>query len=234
MKALHPTIVKTFLGKIPGATAITGVEHGEDGKFVLLVDVQGEAKRLEVPKGLLTGHVHTGQVNLKVPVGSTVTEALEILSKQYGLYWVEGVDYVADSTEATGTLQVEIPPTSYMWEGALTVNIYPVEERSREPIKIPLNSTRTALLLIQKVFKGEGSFLTSKGNLTQKAAERIIDFLLESGDPSLSIKDLSGCKAISVFADTFSSIAVFDVKNHGNVFVRFDYEKDNLPDPTHR
>ena len=234
MKALHPTIVQTFLGRIPGATAITGVEHGKPGSFVLVVDVNGEEKRLEVPKVLLAGHIHTGVIALKVPVGATVTQVLETLSKQYGLYWVEGVDYVADDSVAEETLYLEIPSSSFLWEGLLTVNLHPQEARDSTPIQVPLATSKTALLLIKKIFKGEGNFLTAKGNLTQKAAESIIEYLLDAGDATYVMKDLSGCKVIKVFADTFSSIAVLDVKDKGNVFIRFDYEKDNVPEPTPR
>ena len=234
MKSLHPALVKHFLNQIPGATAINGIEHGDPGTFVLLVDINGKEERLEVPKSDLSDRLKSDHVNVRAKAGTTFSEVLRRLSDDYGLYWIKGVDYVANEAPAVGSILINVPETSFMWQGSVTLSVFPAEERCKDPIRIPLETARTALLLAQKIFQADAGVVTTKGNLTQKVAEAIITYLTEYGDETFVLKDLSGCKVLRVFADTFSSVAVLDVKGKGNVFIRFDSEKDNVVPPTNR
>lgn len=234
MNSLHPALVKNFLNQIPGATSILGIEQGEPGTFVILAEINGKEERLEVPKGDLSDRLKSSRLNVRAKPGATFSDVLQQLSDDYGLYWVKGVDYPINEATAVGTLTVNVPDTSFMWQGSVTLTVYSAEERCKDPIHIPLESARTALLLAQKIFHTDASVVTPKGNLTQKVAETIVAYLKEYGDESFALKDLSGCKVLRVFADTFSSVAILEVKGKGNVFIRFDSEKDNVVPPTNR
>lgn len=234
MNTLHPALVKHFLNQIPGATSILGIEQGEPGTFVLIAEIDGKEERLDVPKGELSTRLKTTQLNIRAKPGTTFTEVLQRVSDDYGLYWVKGVDFVANDAPAKGTILIDVPSSSFMWQGSVTLTIFSGEERSKDPIRIPLATARTALLLTQKIFQIDGGLTTAKGNLTQKAADSIITYLQESDDQTFTVKDLSGSKVLRIFADTFSSVAVLEVKGKGNVFIRFDSEKDNVVPPTNR
>lgn len=234
MNSLHPALVKNFLNQIPGATSILGIEQGESGTFVLVAEIDGKEERLDVPKSELAVRLKTTHLNVRAKPGATFTEVLQRLSDDYGLYWVKGVDYNAIDTPAKGTLLVDVPSSSFMWQGSVTLTVFSTEERPKDPIRIPLATARTALLLTQKIFQSDVSISTPKGNLTQKVAEAIIAYLQERDDQTFVLKDLSGAKVMRVFADTFSSVAILEVKGKGNVFIRFDSEKDNVVPPTNR
>lgn len=234
MKTLHPALVKHFLNQIPGATSILGIEQGEPGTFVLIAEIDGKEVRLDVPKSELSTRLKTTHLSIRAKPGSTFTEVLQRLSDDHGLYWVQGVDYVAIDAPAKGTLLIDVPSSSFMWQGSVTLTIFSSEDRCKEPIRIPLEGARTALLLAQKIFPSDNSIVTPKGNLTQKVAEVIIAYLKERNDQTFVLKDLSGAKVLRIFADTFSTVAVLEVKGKGNVFIRFDSEKDNVVPPTNR
>ena len=234
MNSLHPALVKHFLNQIPGATGINGIEHGEPGTFVLLVDINGKEERLEVPKSELSDRLRKDEVNVRVKPGTTFSEAIQRVSDDYGLYWVKGVDYVANDAPAVGSIFIDVPSSSFMWQGSVTLKVFSTEDRCKDPIRIPLDTARTVLLLAQKIFQVDTGVITPKGNLTQKVAEAIVAYLAEFGDETFTLKDLSGCKVLKVFADTFSSVAVLEVKGKWNVFIRFDSEKDNVVPPTNR
>jgi len=234
MNTLHPALVKHFLNQIPGATSILGIEQGEPGTFVLLAEINGQEERLDVPKSELASRLKTTHLSIRAKPGATFTEVLQRLSDDYGLYWVKGVDFIAIDTPAKGTLLVDVPSTSFMWQGSVTLTIFSGEERCKDPIRIPLESARTVLLLTQKIFQPGTSVLNAKGNLTQKVAEMISAYLQERNDQTFGPKDFSGAKVLRVFADTFSSIAILEIKGKGNVFIRFDFEKDNVVPPTNR
>lgn len=234
MNTLHPALVKHFLNQIPGATSILGIEAGEPGTFVLIAEINGKEERLDVPKSELFTRLKNTHLNIRAKAGTTFTEVLQRLSDDYGLYWVKGVDFVANDAPAKGTLLIDVPSSSFMWQGSVTLTVFPAEERCKDPIRIPLSTARTALLLTQKIFQVEGVLATPKGNLTQKVAESIVAYLEERSDKTFTLKDLSGSKVLRTFADTFSSVAILEVKGKGNVFIRFDSEKDNVVPPTNR
>jgi hypothetical protein len=234
MNNLHPALVKHFLNQIPGATSILGIEQGEPGTFVLVAEIDGKEERLDVPKSELATRLKGTHLNIRVAAGATFTEVIQRLSDEHGLYWVKGVDFVANDTPAKGTILIDVPSSSFMWQGSVTLTIFSAEDRCKDPLRIPLEGARTALLLAQKIFHLDAAFATTKGNLTQKAAEAIIAYLGSQGDETFVLKDLSGCKILRSFADTFSSVAILEVKGKGNVFIRFDSEKDNVAPPTNR
>lgn len=234
MNTLHPVLVKHFLNQVPDATSILGIEQGEPGTFVLIAEINGKEERLDVPKSELSARLKSTHLNIRANTGATFTEVLQRLSDDYGLYWVKGVDFVANDTPAKGTILIDVPSSSYMWQGSVTLTIFSGEDRCKDPIRIPLNAARTALLLAQKIFRVEAGVITAKGNLTQKVAEQIITYLQGQGDGLYALKELSGSKVLRTFADTFSSVAILEVKGKGNVFIRFDSEKDNVVPPTNR
>jgi hypothetical protein len=234
MNSLHPALVKHFLNQIPGATSILGIEQGEPGTFVLVVEIDGKKERLDVPKSELSTRLKTTHLSVRAKAGATFTEVLQRLSDDHGLYWVQGVDYTAIDAPAKGTLLVDVPASSFMWQGSVTLTIFSDEDRCKDPIRIPLESARTALMLSQKIFKPDNNIATPKGNLTQKVAEMIVAYLQERNDKTYGLKELAGSKVLRVFADSFSSVAILEVKGKGNVFIRFDSEKDNVVPPTNR
>lgn len=234
MNALHPALVKHFLNQIPSATSILGIEQGEPGTFVLVAEIDGKEERLDVPKSELATRLKGTHLNIRAVPGQTFTEVIQRLSDDHGLYWVKGVDFVANDAPAKGTILIDVPSSSFMWQGSVTLNIFSSEDRCKDPIRIPLNAARTALLLAQKIFHVDAAVATTKGNLTQKVAEAIIAYLQTQGDEVYVLKDLSGAKVLRIFADTFSSVAILEVKGKGNVFIRFDSEKDNVVPPTNR
>jgi len=234
MKLLHPSLINTLLAQIPGATEIVGVEQGSAGSFVLATLVDGKEEQIEIPKADLGGRLKASRVDLRVPKEATVSDVLQKLSDNYGLYWVRGIDYVASDEPAPEILTVEVPPSSYVWSGSVIVMVHKVTKRCKDPVRVPLDTARVQLLLSQKVFVSEASLFTAKGNLTQKAADEIVAYLESYGNKTLSAKELSGCKVQLTFTDMFTNVAVLSVKGKGNFLIRFTVDKDDTSEPTDR
>lgn len=228
MNRLHPDYLKVLQSYFPNGNEFTEIVTNPDGSSTIL----GNAGNLKIERTALGDYLKIQEISVKYDPSWTVSQLYHHISKRYALYWVEGVDYEADSNLVSDvgleTINHSMPETSLLWKGSVLIRVYPQEDRPKDPVKIPLDNFRVQQALVGHVITGKGRLFTDQGVLSANAAKALHARLVEVGIESISLDKLKkATRSKSPFGDCFTSIAAIAVENYGNLFFRFDYEKDN-------
>lgn len=242
MNNLHPRVLERFLSQLPEGSEITAARSDNLLQSKLTVVVNGVTDdTVSLVKTPLSAFLKRAEMELLVDEGETLTQIFQRFSDKHDLFWVEGVDFIANDDmvvfdESHRVRYVlTVPDESIIWTGELVLWLYNKAEHGRpvEPVKVPLEGPRLQMALSGHVFQGEGEVFTAgRKAVTPKFAKKVIGYLKSVGVSTLTATDLTKGNIIDAVTDGFSGMIVMKPKRGPHLFIRFRSKGEDLHTPS--
>lgn len=229
MNSIHPRVVEKLLAQLPEDAEVVGGDPGTDEQCNLIILVGGSQLSVGIPKGVIQNHLGAKIVDVFVNEGDYLKDVFRLLSENYNLFFIEGVDYPKDNQVVvfgeTGMFHYyfRVPESSLLWKGEVTLRILDkaTQKPTTETLEVPLDELKIKVALSSKIFKDEPVVLTSgKKSVTAKFAKKVVAYLKEVGISYLTPSDLGNGTVIDAVTDGYSGLIVVKPKKGPVLFIR--------------
>lgn len=237
LKDVHPEVLKRVQGQLPEGALITDAISTSATESVFLVTYKGKERRTIMPKASTCNFLANRAVEVEAEEGDKLEDIISLISENYRLYLVPGVDYkVTDEKVAFGCQSVlehsfPILPGSISLYGDVSFRIKNKTLCSRPKERLPtdLSFQQIQLALVSKVFTPEGKVF--EGNrLTQSFSKQLVEHLvsLDLGE-GLTTKKFGTGPVLDDLNDGISRVTVIKTFGGNVVAIRYSAELSDKP-----
>lgn len=231
MKNVHPRVLEAVLARLPkGAEIVGAMAESATQTLFMVKTANGALKRTVMNKADVSTYLGNQVVDIAVEEGTSMDEAMELLSRKYRLFLVPQVDYnVGSSRIVFGdqlTLERSVPilETSVSLAGTLNFTLRHKAKctKSSGSVAVLLESQKTQVALASNVFQvSEGQYL-KEDQLTQAFSQTVVDYLKACQLEVIpTVEELTAGKVLGVLNDGISDFLAFRSAQDQTWYVRF-------------
>lgn len=241
MNTASDKIISLIKKRLAADTEFVSVKSIGGRESLITAIKDGVTLTVPMDKVNFTDYMGDRIIEVGVVNGTTVTDAIKKLSRVYGLYFLEGVDYKEDPTVISFSgvdriqYKIEIAEECVFTYGTINVTFYNEETclKCKGLQTFDIGQVKLRLALSSKLFTTYDVLIVG-GGIGRVLSADISDYLKTIPDiVPLEVGMLASVEVTEIFNDGISDIATVQLPNNDLHFIRYKFIQNELivPEP---